>query len=141
MLMVRFLLLSNTTLCTIRSLSRIYFGTVLTVYLFSLYYYLCDVMYRVLEEDYRLFRGYNVTELLEVLQLVLIVYMPCHLVILRVVTGSALVCTHRVHAMPHGQLEDCYWKCFSQYSSCTCHATYIYIYIYIYCSLVLLFFV
>jgi hypothetical protein len=67
MLMVRFLLLCNTTLCTIRSLSRIYFGTVLTVYLFSLYYYLCDVMYRVLEEDYRLFRGYNVTELLEVL--------------------------------------------------------------------------
>ena len=26
---------------------------------------------------------------------------------LRVVTGSALVSTHRVHAMPHGHLEAC----------------------------------
>lgn len=65
-------------------LSRMYFGTVLTVYVFSLWCWIKAVMYSLLGEDYRLFRGYNATVLQEVFVLVLIVFMPCHIVSLRV---------------------------------------------------------
>jgi len=61
----------NTIIVTTTSFQNIFWncsdGVFVFFILLPLWCWIKAVMYRVLEEDYRLFRGYNVTELLEVL--------------------------------------------------------------------------